>query len=168
MTLTELRVELEYHHDNPLMREVRKHIEALRTELADTKKQILDELPTLEKLQERFAEVIVERDTLRTRLAEIEASYKMALDANEGLAELAKGLEMRLEEKQSLVMIQRNELVSRELKMEQLQTRLAEVEKDAAAAVAAEREACARLCEDETEDVPLTLMANAIRDRSNE
>ena len=31
---------------------------------------------------------------------------------------------------------------------------------------AAEREACAKLCEDETEDVPLTVMADAIRARS--
>ena len=32
--------------------------------------------------------------------------------------------------------------------------------------VAAEREACAKLCEDETEDVPLTVMADAIRERN--
>ena len=32
---------------------------------------------------------------------------------------------------------------------------------------AAEREACAKLCEDETEDVPLTVMADAIRARGD-
>jgi hypothetical protein len=48
MTLTELRVELEYHTDTPLMREVKDHIaklmlerDTLRTKLTESEKDVL-------------------------------------------------------------------------------------------------------------------------------
>lgn len=40
-----------------------------------------------------------------------------------------------------------------------------ELERFAELVAGAEREACAKLCDDETEDVPLTAMADAIRAR---
>jgi hypothetical protein len=42
-----------------------------------------------------------------------------------------------------------------------------ELEAFANLVAAAEREECAKLCDNETEDVPLTVMADAIRARGN-
>ncbi len=92
MTLTELRVELEYHTDDPLMREVKRNIEELEAQLAEAQSKGDKWHKECAELAEDCLALRDENDALQSRLAEIENEKDAVMCRDDTIKELSAQL----------------------------------------------------------------------------